>query len=175
MAHLALLLQLGEGAHLVLQRDLGVDPVQLDQVDPVDPEVAEAELDLLLEVRRAADRRPLAGAGAGEARLGGDHQVVGVGVQRLGDQLLADDRAVGVGGVDEVDAALDGGPEHGQGALVVLRRAPDAVAGDLHGAVAQAVHLEVAAEAERVGAMDCGGGGHTRPNRAGPGLFRPGL
>ena len=168
MTDLALLPELGERADLVLERHLAVDPVQLDQVDPVDPEVAQAELHLLLEVRRAADLGPLPGAGPGEARLGGDHQVVGVGVEGLGDQLLADDRAVAVGGVDEVHATLHGGPEDGQRSLVVLRRAPDAVAGDLHGAVAEAVHLEVAAQAEGVGTMDGGRRGHTRPNRADP-------
>ena len=35
-------------------------------------------------------------------------------MQRLRDQLLADVRAVGVGGVDEVDAELDRAPQHGE-------------------------------------------------------------
>ena len=41
----------------------------------------------------------------------------GVRVQRLGDDLLADERAVGVGGVDEVHALLDGGPDDAQRAV----------------------------------------------------------
>ena len=93
---------------------------------------------------------------------------VGVGMQCLGDQLLADHGAVAVRGVDEVHAALDGGPEDSQCALVVLRRAPDAVAGDLHGAVAEPVHLEVAAESEGVGVVDGGRRGHTVTNRGHP-------
>ena len=111
MADLALLLQLGERAELVGERDLGVDAVQLDQVDPVDPEVAQRSSTCCLRYagRPTAVHSP--GPVPGEAGLGGDDQVVGVGVQRLGDDLLADDRAVGVGGVDEVDALLDGGAE----------------------------------------------------------------
>ncbi len=61
---------------------------------------------------------------------------------------------VAVGGVDEVDAELDGALEDLVGALGVLGRAPDAVAGDAHGAIAQAGDLEVAAEAEG-GFADC--------------------
>ena len=67
-------------------------------------------------------------------------------MQRLGDDLLADERAVGVGGVDEVDALLDGGPDDAHGAGAVGRLAPDAGAGELHGAVAEAVDGQVPAD-----------------------------
>ena len=48
------------------------------------------------QVGRVTERRP-AGALPREAGLGGDDQAVGVGVQGLGDDLLADERPVGVG------------------------------------------------------------------------------
>ena len=47
-------------------------------------------------------------------------------MQRLGDQLLADVRTVRVGGVDEVDAELDGPAEHRLGLVAVAGLAPDA-------------------------------------------------
>ena len=80
-------------------------------------------------------------------------------VQRLVDQVLGDVGAVGVGGVDEVDAQLGQRGEHGERLVVVRGRAPDAVAGDAHGAVAEAGDLEVAADLERAGRCR-GDGGH---------------
>jgi len=48
----------------------------------------------------------VAGSGAFEAALGRDENAV-VGRQSLGDELLRDTWAVGVGRVDELDAQLD--------------------------------------------------------------------
>ena len=81
---------------------------------------------LLAQVRRVAERRPDARALPGQPGLGRDDDVVGVGVQRLADQLLGDVRAVGVGGVDEGDAELDGAAQHAR----PPRRGPSAVAPD---------------------------------------------
>ena len=57
---LALALQRGELADLVLQRNLGVDAVQLQQVDTLDAEVAQVELHLLTQVlgRPTGTHRP---------------------------------------------------------------------------------------------------------------------
>ena len=53
MADLPLLLQPLEGAELVGGRDVGVDPVELEQVDPPDPEPLQAPFAALAEVLRA--------------------------------------------------------------------------------------------------------------------------
>src|ERR671917_292684 len=74
----------------------------------------------------AADRRPDARALPGQAGLGRDDQALRVRVQRLGDEPLADLRAVGVGGVDEVHPLLDGGADDAAGVLGVGRLAPHA-------------------------------------------------
>ncbi len=55
--------------------------MQLDEADPVDAQVAQRELDLLLEVGGVTDRRPDARALPGQSRLGGDDEAVGVGVR----------------------------------------------------------------------------------------------
>ena len=49
-------------------------------------------------------------------------------MQRLADEVLGDVRAVGVGGVDEVDAELGQPLEDGDRRVVVFGRAPDALA-----------------------------------------------
>ncbi len=94
MSDLALVLERLQLPDLVLERHVRVDPVQLEEPDPLQPEVAQAELALLSQICRAPDRRPRPRALSGEPGLGRDHQVIRVGVQRVADQLLGHDRAV---------------------------------------------------------------------------------
>ena len=119
------------------------------------PEAAQAQLGLLAQILRAAQRVPLARPGPHEAGLGGDHDAV-VRVQRLADQFLADVGAVRVGGVEEVDAEVGGPAQDGHRLRTARRVTPDALAGDLHRAVAEAVDLQVSAEADPTGGR--GGG-----------------
>ena len=97
-----------EFADLVLGGELVVDAVQLEQVDGVHAETAQAHLTLLPQVRRIAEHRPLVGPGAQQTGLGRDDEAVGIRVQRLADQSLGYVRAVGIRSVDEVDAEFDG-------------------------------------------------------------------
>ena len=82
--------------------------------------------------------RQIAGPGRVKPGLGGDHQLVGVGVQRLADQLLGDERAVGVGRVDEVTPSSTARRSTRIASSWSLGGAPDAGAGQLHRAVAEA-------------------------------------
>ena len=84
--------------------------MELEQVDALEPEATETEFALLAKVLGPSDRKPLTGALAREPGLGGDDQVLGVGMERLADQAFADLGTVGVGRVDEVDPHLDGSP-----------------------------------------------------------------
>ena len=70
-------------------------------------------------------------------------------MQDLADQVLADERAVAVGGVDQVDAELWQLCQGLACRLGIGRVTPDALAGDAHGAEAEAIDLEVAADLER--------------------------
>ena len=88
--------------------------MELVDVDAVEAETLEAAFDGLLDVRGAGVVLPDAGAVARPADLGGDDEIVGIGLERLGDQLFGDVGAVGVGGVDEVDAELDGAAQGGE-------------------------------------------------------------
>ena len=82
-------------------------------------------------------------------------------MKRLGDQVLAYLGAVRVGRVDQVDAELDDAPEQALGLLGVVGRAPDATAGDPHGAEAEPADLEITADGEGVHATDASDGGWT--------------
>jgi hypothetical protein len=62
----------------------------------------------LNEIAGAAYVLGLGGALAGDATLGGDNEVGWLGVQSLADEALCDLGTVGVGGVDEGNAELDG-------------------------------------------------------------------
>src|SRR3989454_8782471 len=62
-------------------------------------------------------------------------------MERLGDKPLAHLGSVGVGGIDERDAELDGPTQYGDRLAVVARFAPDPPARDPHSAEAEAVHL----------------------------------
>ena len=120
--------------------------MELVEVDPLQAQPPQASLAGLAQVLGAAVALPPPGPGPRQAPLGRDHEAAGVGVERLGDQLLAHLGPVGVGGVDEVDAELDGAAQDRLRALAVGRRPPDALAGDPHRAEPEPAHLEVAAE-----------------------------
>jgi hypothetical protein len=142
---LALLLQAFDDAEGVFERSLGVDAVKLPEIEALELEAAKAHFDLLVEVFGAGYWEPLVGALAGEAGLGGDDDTLGVGREGFADETLGDLGAVGVGGVDEVDAELDGALEDLLCAFGVFGLAPDAFAGDAHGSVAEAMDGEIAA------------------------------
>ncbi len=85
-------------------------------------------------------------AAAAQAALGGDHQSFGVGVEGFGDDLLAHVRAVGIRGIDEVDAEPDGLAHDLPRRFAIGRLAPDARARDPHPAEADPVDGKVADE-----------------------------
>ena len=60
-------------------------------------------------------------------------------MQRVVDELVDDVGAVVLRGVDVVDAELDRAAQDGAGGVEVAGRAEDALAGELHGAEADAV------------------------------------
>src|SRR5215470_7537388 len=103
---------------------------------------------------------PAARAGADQAAFGGDDQVVGIRVQRLGDQPFTDVWAVGIGGVDEVDAEFHHPPQRRLGLVFIRRLAPDAPAGDAHRAEAQPAYHQVAADLDAARRRRVGWIGH---------------
>ncbi len=158
MADLALLLCVFQRAEGVGERNGGVDAMELVKVDAIEPEVAQGELELLLQVVGATAGLGFGGALAGEAALGGYDETGGVGVKGLGNQLFGDLRAVGVGGVEEVDAEFERPAKDVAGVLTAGRLAPGALADQPHGAIAEAVDGEVIGDRKGTGGRGVRGG-----------------
>ena len=89
------------------------------------------------------------------AHLRDDHEILGIGMQRLADDLVGDMRAVEVAGVDVVDAGRDRLAQDGDRRVAILGRAEHAGAGELHGAVAHAAQGEVVGNCQT--SAGCGG------------------
>ena len=117
LEELAFVAQLDERADRLLEGHLRIGCVQLVQVDGVDAEPAQAGVAHASEVFGPAvgrehrrSRRPRSEGARDEATFGRDEHVVGVGNERLGDDLLTRPVAVDVGGVDELHAEVDRAP-----------------------------------------------------------------
>ena len=141
--NLALFAEAGEAFHRRVERDSGIGNVKLVDGDAVEAEALETAFDGLFEMLRAGVVSPLGGARALPSALGGDYKTCEVGVEGLSDEFFGDVRAVGVGGVDEVDSQFNGAAEGSDGGGVIVGWSPDAFTGDSHGAVAETVHGEV--------------------------------
>src|SRR5271168_244283 len=89
-------------------------------------------------------------SGAFETTLGRDKHAL-VGMQCLADQLFRNIGAVGIRGIDKVHANFRQPLQRADSFRAVLRLAPDAVAGDTHGAEAKTVNFDVAADLKAAG------------------------
>ena len=146
----ALVQQLLHRQELVAARHPAVNAVQLPERYPVQTQLAATFVGARDQVFGAAVDVPHVGPAAREAGLGGDDQPV-IGMQRLVDQLFGNIGAVGVGGINEVDAQLRQAFQHADRFVPVTRRAPDPATGNLHGAISQPVDDQVAADGEGAG------------------------
>ena len=83
--------------------------VQVVEIDLLQAKAAHAHVGRLTQILPVADSAHVAvlGAAADKAALGRDHELVGIGVQRLADQFFVGMRPVDVGGVDEGHARRD--------------------------------------------------------------------
>ena len=121
VADLALGHQLVEGGQGLLDRGHRVRGVQLVQVDVVGLQPGEGLLHRDLDVAAAAlgaGRRAVAHVGALVPELGGEHHLVPAALQDLAERELGRARpAVGLGGVEERDALVDGGVDDRAGLL----------------------------------------------------------
>jgi DNA-binding transcriptional LysR family regulator len=103
--HLALRDQVLHRARHVLHRHLGVHAVLVEQVDAVGAQALQEASQTGADALRPAVLA-LGGIALLEAELGGDDDLVAHRRQRFADQLLVREGAVGLGGVEEGDAAL---------------------------------------------------------------------
>ena len=147
VTHQALPLQFGEHGERRLDRAFGGSmdaehAAQVDHVEHIEAEIAQIVVHRLSQLLGREGRNPRSVRAAPGADLGDDDEIVGIGMQRLADELIGDVRAVEVAGVDVIDAARDRLAQHGDRRLAVLRRPEHAGSGELHGAVAEALHAD---------------------------------
>ncbi len=147
---LALLAHVLEDAELLRQRDVRAAVVaqqpQVDEVHPLDAQRAQVGLHAGAQLVGGERRQPAAAVVATGADLGHELEALGVGMQRLADQVVDDVGAVVLRGVDVVDAQLDRAAQDRAGGVGVAGRAEDAGPGELHRAEADAVDGLVAQE-----------------------------
>src|ERR1700724_1383011 len=73
------------------------------------------------------------------AHFGDDHEIIGIRMERLLDELIGHMGSVVVAGVDVVYARLYRLSQNSNGGINILRRSPNARAGQWHGAIGDAV------------------------------------
>ena len=123
MAHLALLDQPRHRAHRVLHRHLGIDPVQVIEVDDVGAEPFQAALAGHRHVvRPGVGAAALALRPADVAELAADEGVVPPPLQCLRQQFLVMAVAIGVRAVEKIDAEIEGAADRGNRFRVVPRQ-----------------------------------------------------
>ncbi len=84
--------------------------MELVELDALEAQPSQAARAGLAQMLRPAVGMPLVRAAARQATLGGDDEIVRVGVQGFGDQPLRDLGALCVRRVDQVDVQIDRGP-----------------------------------------------------------------
>ena len=119
VADLALADEVGEGAEGLLHVGVGAGPVDLVEVDVVGAQAAQGVLDLAHD--------PAAGSAAlvrvlahRHEELRGEEHVVAAALAAPPDDLLGHAAGVDVGGVDEVDAGVEGAVDDAGGVVAVV-------------------------------------------------------
>jgi hypothetical protein len=108
-----------------------------------DAEAAQVVLDAAAQLIRVAVGQPSPALVAACADLADQREVVGVGMQRLADELVGDAGPVVLRGVNVIHAQLQCAAQHLQRLTAVPRRPPDTRAGQLHGAETDARDREI--------------------------------
>src|SRR5208283_16630 len=112
-----------QGLHRCVKGGGRVGDVELINIDALETQALQAAFTGLLNVPRRGIMLPDARTVARPANLGRDDEARGIGMKRLGDQLLGDVGTVGVGGVNEIDTELDSAAQRSDGSGAVLGRA----------------------------------------------------
>src|SRR5579859_471823 len=142
--------------------------MQLVEIDAIEFQPAQTAFASFAKMFRISIFRPPIWPAAVEAAFCGDDETGGVWIQSFGDDFLAYAGTVGIGGVNEVDAEIDGAAKHANGFAAVGGFAPDTLARDAHRSKAEAIDFEIVSNTELAGlcgglfreCLLCGGGRH---------------
>src|ERR1051326_8754580 len=120
--------------------------MELIEVNAFQAQALQAAFQRLAQMFRAAIGHPFIRSGACIAALAGNDQSLWIGIERLGNQIFADFRTIGISRIDKVDAQFNGPPQHGQRFCFVLWWPPYTWPRESHGAKAQTIDVEITAE-----------------------------
>ena len=150
VAHLSRLDEVVECAERFLNRGVRVKAVDLVQIDGLDPQAFETRFARLHNVL-AREAAPVGARCHGPVHFAGQHDFLHAAIVAEGapGDLLAHAERIHVGGIEEVDARLDGAAEERAG--VLLTQHPGA---PVRGAVAHAAEAE--AGYRNAGRTECG-------------------
>ena len=139
--------RLGQGGDGDLERCLGVDPMQLEEVDALGAQLEQRLLDLPEQgVAPAVDDDAVCCRLLDPALGRPDHRQP---VERLTDEPIGRLWPVGPGAVEEIDAERGSAAQQSHAARPIEERSEiTGPAAQAHGAITQSVDLEIAADAE---------------------------
>src|SRR5690606_29459331 len=118
-AHLSRRDEVGHRSYRVLDRDLGIDPVLVEQVDMIHPQATQGAVHCFADARWMAVELHRFSILDSPAESRGDDYLVAATLERTAQQLLVRVRAVDFGGVEEVDAELERPVDGGNGLALV--------------------------------------------------------
>jgi hypothetical protein len=147
----------GNDAELIGLWHLRIDAMKLPQIDALHSEPAHAHEHALPQIFGTTERQPNVRTVPREPALRRDQHIF-VRMQRLANEIFADERSIRVGGVDEVDAELGELLERRFRRIQIGWRSPNASAGDAHRAEAETMYSRFTGDFERAGGF-CGDGG----------------
>ncbi len=125
---------------LIFQINLGIDPVELIKVDAVHLEAPKAPFARLSQVLRASVFDPPSWSRPNQTAFGRDDHTCRVWMERLSNQAFGDIGAIGVGGIEKVNAQIDGPSQHRDRSVSILRFPPYPRTGQPHGAEPESMH-----------------------------------
>jgi hypothetical protein len=106
--------------------------VQLEEVDLLDAKPAKAPFTLRAQVVGSTALFPLVWTGPRESGLRGNGQMIRVREKSLTYKFLGDIRAIGVGGIDEIDTEFDASAQYFDSSVMIARWSPHAGTRELH-------------------------------------------
>src|ERR1700674_2564620 len=116
----------------MLHGDLGVDPMQLIEIDPVEAQPPQAPFARRLQMFWLSVFNPLVRTRPLEATFRRDDDALRIGIQSLGNDSLAHMGSVRIRSVNEIDPEFDCTSHDANGLTPIRGFAPDSLAGEPH-------------------------------------------
>jgi hypothetical protein len=162
VADFAFALEIEQRTDLIFKRHLGIDSVELKEVDSFQFESAETSFASGAQMFGPTVFDPFVGTGSLETGFCGDHEIVRIRVKRFRNKALRDFRAVRVRRVDESDTEFHSAPQHRDAFLGVGWFTPNTFSCESHRAKPKPMNGKICPDCEEaasggglLGQCDC--------------------